>query len=354
MVSRRANKLRAMIDRSLPADFLTYLRRFLGESVEYRGPLRQLTGGFVTEVYAFDLMDAPPEWAGPLVLRIYADDTAPSSVRREQCAQEVVSAQGVPAPRVLACDDTGVWLGRPFMVMERLPGRPQMVVEFPGLLIEVPRLFSLPRRHAAAMHMVHALDAAPLLRAFEAAGIDRRSAGPGRWLDSSEAMITRWGLESLRPGLNWLRSHTPPEPSRLAICHGDLFGANILEDGGRVTGIVDWNLVTVAGPAFDVGGQIAAYDMSPVLGPSVIQLSATGVGKLLAWGFHREYSRFEELPLEAVSYYSAMRAFTELAFKLGLQAESRATGVARRMPTWKPEQCARYFRRRTGVSIDLK
>jgi aminoglycoside phosphotransferase (APT) family kinase protein len=343
-----------MIDRSLHADFLTYLRRVLGEGVEYRGPLRQMTGGFVTDVYAFDLVGAPSEWAGPLVLRIYPDDTEPSSVRREQCAQEVVSAQGIPAPRVLACDGTGVWLGRPFMVMERLPGRPQMVVEFPRLLIEVPRLFSLPRRHAVAMHMVHALDAAPLLRGFEAAGIDRRSAGPEHWLDSSEAMITRWGLEGLRPGLDWLRSHPPAGPSRLAICHGDLFGANILEDGGRVTGIVDWNLVTVADPAFDVGGQIAAYDMSPVLGPSVIQLVATGVGKLLARGLQREYLRFGELSEEAVGYYSAMRAFTELAFKIGLQAESRATGVARRMPTWRPEQCARYFRRRTGVSIDLE
>jgi len=343
-----------MIDRSLHADLLTYLRRALGEGVTYRRPLRQMTGGFVTDVYAFDLEGAPSEWAGPLVLRIYPDDTEPSSVRREQCAQEVVSAQGVPAPRVLACDSTSAWLGRPFMVMERLPGRPQMVVEFPRLLVEVPRLFSLPRRHAAAMHMVHALDVAPLLRAFEAAGIDRRSAGPERWLDSSEAMITRWGLDGLRPGLDWLRSHPPPAPSRLTICHGDLFGANILEDGGRVTGIVDWNLVTVADPAFDVGRQIAAYDMSPVPGPSIIQPIAIGVGKLLALGLQREYSRFGELSEEAVGYYGAMRAFTELAFKIGLQAEARATGVVRRMPTWKPEQCARYFRRRTGVSIDLE
>jgi hypothetical protein len=76
-----------MIDRNLHADFLTYLRRVLGEGVEYRGPLRQMTGGFVTDVYAFDLVGAPSEWAGPLVLRIYPHGTEPSSVRREQCAQ---------------------------------------------------------------------------------------------------------------------------------------------------------------------------------------------------------------------------------------------------------------------------
>ena len=46
-----------------------------------------------------------------------------------------------------------------------------------------------------------------------------------------------------------------------------------------------------------------------------------------------------------------MRAFTELTFKLGLEAEVRATGVPRRMPTWRPDQCARYIERRTGVRI---
>ena len=37
--------------------------------------------------------------------------------------------------------------------------------------------------------------------------------------------------------------------------------------------------------------------------------------------------------------------------KLGLEAEVRATGVSRRMPTWRPDQCARYIKRRTAVAI---
>lgn len=237
------------------------------------------------------------------------------------------------------------------MIMELLPGRSQMVIEFPRVLVEAPRLFTLPRRHAAALNMVHELDAAHLLRGFESAGIDRRDAGVEHWLDGAEATIARWGFDDLRTGLDWLRSHRPSEPDRYAICHGDLFGANILEQGGRVTGIIDWNLVTVADPAFDVGGQIAAYEMSALPGARVVQLAAIGFGRLLAHGFRRAYRRFREIAEDSIRYYAVMRAFTELTFKLGARAEVRATGIAQRMPTWRVDQCARYIERRTGVAI---
>jgi aminoglycoside phosphotransferase (APT) family kinase protein len=206
----------------LASEVLAYLRRSLGGNVAYREPLRPLTGGFVTDVYAFRLAHAGDGWDGPLVLRVYPADAAALGIRRERCAQESVSAQGVPAPRVLACQDTAGTLARPFMIMERLPGRPQMVIDFPRILMEAPRLLTLPRRHEAAIDVVHALDATPLLRAFEVAGIDRRAAGPEHWLDGAEATIARWGLAGLRPGLEWLTSHRPAEPHRYAICHGDL------------------------------------------------------------------------------------------------------------------------------------
>jgi aminoglycoside phosphotransferase (APT) family kinase protein len=337
--------------RSLSIGLLDHLRRSLGSDVAYREPLVPLKGGFVTDVYAFALDGGAAGWDGPLVLRVYPADAEAASVRREACAQEVVAAQGAPAPRVLAFEPTAGALPRPFMIMEKLRGRPQLVIELPDLLFEVPRLHSLPRRHAAAMAIVHALDAAPLLRAFETAGIDRRAAGPAHWLDAAGATIERWRLDHLRPAVEWLASHRPPEPQRLAICHGDLFGANVLEERGRITGIIDWSLVTVADPAFDVGGQIAAYEMSAMPGPRALQLASVGFGRILARGLRRAYRRHRALADDAIAYYAAHRAFTELTFKLGLQAEVRATGVARRMPTWIPEDCARYFERHTGVRI---
>jgi aminoglycoside phosphotransferase (APT) family kinase protein len=262
----------------------------------------------------------------------------------------VVSAQGVPAPRVVACEPSKAVLGRAFMVMEYLPGHPQLIIAFPRLLIEVPRFFTLPRRHAKALNMVHSLDAEPLRQAFAAEGIN---AAPDHWFDFAQRIIDAWGFEGLRPGLEWLRSHQPDEPPRPSICHGDLFGANILERRGEITAILDWVAVTIADPAFDLGGQLAAYEMSATPGPYVFQLLSIAFGRLLAWGLRVAYRKYRRFPRETVRYYSAMRAFTEMTFKLGLIAESRTTGVKRRMPTWRPTQCARYFRRRTGIPLKL-
>ena len=339
--------------RQLTERLLDHLQRLLGSGVAFREPLRPLQGGFVTDVYAFALASADDAWARPLVLRVFPANTEAVMVRRERCAQDVVSAQGAPAPRVLACEDTEGSLERPFLVMERLPGRPQMVIELPGLLLELPRLVTLPRRHAAALDIVHRLDAEPLLRAFAAAGIDRRAVGPEHWLDRAESTIAGYRLDGLRPALAWLRSHRPPDPERLSICHGDLFGANILEHGGRVTGLLDWNVATVADPAFDVGGQIAAYEMSALPGPLVLQLAAMGHGRLLGAGLRRAYRRHRAISEERIRYYAVLRAFVELVLKRGLEEEVRATGVARRMPTWRPDQCARYVARRTGVACEI-
>src|SRR6185436_18964338 len=131
-----------------------------------------------------------------------------------------------------ACETRTDVLGRAFLIMEFLPGRPQMIIGFPRILLEAPRLVTLPRRHARAMNMVHSLDPGPLVAALAEHGID---ATPNHWLDVTERSIERYGFEGLRPGLDWLRSNAPAERGAPTICHGDLFGANILERGGRVT-----------------------------------------------------------------------------------------------------------------------
>jgi hypothetical protein len=77
-----------------------------------------------------------------------------------------------------------------------------------------------------------------------------------------------------------------------------------------------------------------------------------GLGRLLASGFRRSYRKLREIADVNIGYYAVMRAFTELTFKLGLEAEVRATGVSRRVPTWRPEQCARYITRRTGRTCE--
>ena len=52
-------------------------------------------------------------------------------------------------------------------------------------------------------------------------------------------------------GIRWLKSHNPVAP-RVAIVHGDYRTGNFLEQGGRITAILDWELVHLGDPHEDL------------------------------------------------------------------------------------------------------
>ncbi|MFC4244530.1 phosphotransferase family protein [Gryllotalpicola reticulitermitis] len=53
-------------------------------------------------------------------------------------------------------------------------------------------------------------------------------------------------------------------PDRSAVVHGDLAGSNVLWTGGRVTGILDWDLAAPGDPAEDVAALASWHDWSLV------------------------------------------------------------------------------------------
>lgn len=77
------------------------------------------------EVWAFALTGGPSKWSGPLVLRLYPADADHEQLHVEAAVQNGLAAGGFPAPEILLVDDTDGTLGRRFIVMERMPGRPR-------------------------------------------------------------------------------------------------------------------------------------------------------------------------------------------------------------------------------------
>ena len=53
-------------------------------------------------------------------------------------------------------------------------------------------------------------------------------------------------------GLRQLAESAPGPPERLVLVHGDLGPGNVLHDGGRVTGLCDWELAHVGDPMEDL------------------------------------------------------------------------------------------------------
>jgi aminoglycoside phosphotransferase (APT) family kinase protein len=308
-------------------------------ALDFAEPPVPLTGGFDTEILTFTLREAPPAWSVPLVLRILRPHHDPMLARREQAVQNTAAEAGYPAPRVvLAMPETGV-LGAPFLVMQRLPGRP---------LIEVSPL-GMDRVLVDIQTRLHALDPAPLRHALgEAITFER-------YLDTMERRIVAGALTGLAPALRWLRSR-PPRETAPVICHGDLHPRNVLVQDGTVSGVLDWPNALIADAAFDVASTHLILRFVPpglATRPPLSWLAHLGQ-PILARRYLAGYRR--QRPIE-----SARLAYFEVA--AALRALVR-TGASRRRTTGGPppdaldrssygEHLAAHASRICGVDVTL-
>src|SRR5438132_5411217 len=82
--------------------------------------LRRLAGAGMTDAYDVTLDRTPRR----VVVKLYrdGDGTAPLEWSRLEFAQRVA----LPVPEPIVADLESVWLGRPTVVMSRLPGRPAL------------------------------------------------------------------------------------------------------------------------------------------------------------------------------------------------------------------------------------
>jgi aminoglycoside phosphotransferase (APT) family kinase protein len=336
----------------LAEELLDVLRDRAGSAVGYAEPPVLLGGGFFCENHAFRLVDVPPPWDGPLVVRLFPFSAPCDLARREAAVQTVLADQGYPAARVLLFDDEVRLGGRRFFVMQRLPGRPMIGDIRVGEMARSGwRLFTrLAEVTAAAQASLHRLDAAPLLAEFGDV-----PAGVERWLASIESQVQA-GADGLRDGLRWLIDHRPAQPTRPCICHGDLWAGNILVSGQRMTGVLDWSLATVAEPAFDVGFTAMSLDLAPIDAPRPIQRLAARFGRFMRRRYVRAYQREMSADLSNQHYYEALRCVIQLAEVIAYRtAEAKGEPHDIPRPTWDwiSDQIAHYFRVRTGVTLKL-
>jgi aminoglycoside phosphotransferase (APT) family kinase protein len=301
-------------------------------------PPAGISGGFDTEIYALRLRGAPPAFAGPLVLRLLRRHHDPARVLREQATQNVLADLGYPAPRVLLASSDSAVLSAPFLLMERLPGRP---------LLET-RVVGMGAVLADLQLRLHALDGTPLARLL----------GPAftfdGYLDTLAARIERGTLDGLTPLVGWLRAHRPTNGA-LAICHGDFHPQNVLAERGRVTAVLDWPNVLVADPAFDVASTLNILRFVPAGLTSIpwpLRQLARIVQPLLAASYLARYRRGRAIDAAHLAYYQTAAALRALV----RAGESRQGGAAAPSALDASPYAARllrHVRRVTGVAAAL-
>jgi aminoglycoside phosphotransferase (APT) family kinase protein len=271
--------------KKLAARLKHYLRKELNEpKLQYQTLPTSLKGGYVSNLFKFQLKNVSTEMSIPLVLRLLPTST---SSLREEIVQNTLSNAGYPAPYIFtSCSDTTI-LGAEFNVMEFKPGKHLMS----SYDIEV-----VPEKLAQTHIDLHKVDPTPLTHALAEKGITRNFFTYINWLD---AEIHNLKLDWIEPGIRWVQKNIPKKNIREVICHCDIQPFNILVDEDKISAVLDWSLFYVWEPELDVSsGKQEFRCIGPSLLPNV------------DWSkfFNKYYSAYiKELPLdsEKMDYYEA-------------------------------------------------
>lgn len=166
-----------------------------------------------------------------VVLRRWSGENTWASglVERESAGLRAVAGAGIPAPHLLGMDAPGEEAGTPSLVMSALPGQPLLAPY--GLRDYVGQM-------ADVLARIHGVSAA----------LDPTDPHPFR-SDTVEDWIDDAGLAraAVAAGSETDRNFQP------VFVHGDYQQFNVLWDGHRISGVVDWTYTGCGQREVDVG-----------------------------------------------------------------------------------------------------
>ncbi len=235
------------------------LERFIGgvlgpNSAAHVVATERVATGRSRENWLFELTwsDAGGEHCESLIARRDPDGGLIETDRGAEFAVlQALEGTRVPAPRARWLDADGAALGKPSLVMVRLPGTCDYYV-INGDRPETERV-DLARRFCELLATVHQTD-------WRSAGFDGFLSDPGPNAAAHElahwnAVLERDRLESypeLALAARWLGKNPPTSP-RTVLVHADFKAGNILLDDDEITGLLDWELAHLGDPHEDLG-----------------------------------------------------------------------------------------------------
>ena len=247
-----------------PSSLVAWLREAFDDDALRVEGYRKLSGGAIQQNLALDLVRADGH-REPLVLR--TDAASGVSVSRTRVEEHALLAAAfdagvtVPEPLRLCTDDAVI--GRPFFLMRRVNGTTHPVRLTRGDALEGADRDALVETLGAELVRIHAvpLDEAGLafLRDESEEGAGGNDGVPVGSLQRAVARYRRLldELGARRPvldwTLDWLSSRTL-EPHDPVLCHNDFRTGNLMiGEGGRVTGVLDWEFAAPGDPHEDIG-----------------------------------------------------------------------------------------------------
>jgi aminoglycoside phosphotransferase (APT) family kinase protein len=229
------------------AEIQRRLTAYLGTQVAH---IRVLASGWETSIFEFSVAAPCPRDhdlpAGqPLVLRCYQGSVAADKGIREWAIMRLLVDVNYPLPRPYLFERDEEPLGAPFLIMERVAGRPLFSVSaFPQAF----KTFSLGfigfvraqvRLHSLGIDGQIGIDQVP--QAYVRPNLPNTLPLLERLFRIIEGRIEEGPLPGLRDALACIRRRAARfSPAPATLVHMDYHPQNVMVSGLRVTGVLDW------------------------------------------------------------------------------------------------------------------
>jgi len=199
------------------------------------GEVRRLSGGASRETYLCERAQR-----GPLILQCEHAGTPTGEPPGQAALLQVAAAAGVPVATVVAHGRDDAVLGAAWTLVDTLAGTsdPTQIIAAAGEHGAPVLLDGL----AAALAAVHRMPAEPSL----APAVEEP-------LAQLRAMHDQLGEPHPTFELAFRTLGADRPPARRTLVHGDFRMGNVMVDGHRVSGVLDWELTHIGDPVEDLG-----------------------------------------------------------------------------------------------------
>jgi aminoglycoside phosphotransferase (APT) family kinase protein len=256
-----------------PETLAAALSLYLGAGVK---DLRVLASGWETTLYEFELRNRsgllPAVEAGtPLVLRFYPSLEAADKGASEYRTISHLASAGYPVPRPYLFEPGGAAIGAPFLVMERISGGPLFAARsfpqafkifsmgFLGFVRAQTRLHRMALTPFALEHLrtPAAANQPELARAPQDSPQDSPPDGAAaRLLELTLRTVAERVEQGPLPGLAAVlerlrRRAVEFKDAPPSFLHLDYHPQNVMVEGLRVTGVIDWANAAIGDRHFD-------------------------------------------------------------------------------------------------------
>lgn len=226
---------------------------------------------------------------------------------REANIQQILRAEGMPVPEVLAvCEDPTV-AGVPFYLMSWLDGA-VITEHIPSALDSHSERQATSRQLVRALAQLHAVDVEDGPASTLGKPEDYLERQVRRFRQVWEFVATRH-LPEVEKLACWLDDHRP-ESQTSSVVHGDYRLGNLMFSRvapARPLAILDWELATLGDPLADLGYLTATYtDPDSILTPLHLTPVTAQPGYLRSHDLVREYAEHSQLDLSCLAWYQTL------------------------------------------------